>query len=371
MNKEEKSFSIEDEKIIQGEATNNLSRENIQDELENENEDDEELFEHHRFKADPGQEVLRIDKFLLDRLANTSRSKIQNAAKNGNILVNGLAVKQNYKIKPKDEVSIVLPYPIREIELIAENIPIEIIYEDDQLALVNKPSNMVVHPGYGNYTGTMVNAMVYHFDNLPNKIDDYFGRPGLVHRLDKHTTGIMVIAKTEFALTNLAKQFYDRTTERRYHALVWGDVKEDTGTITGHIGRSLKNRKVMTVFPDEDFGKHAVTHYTVLERFGLVTLIECKLETGRTHQIRTHLKHIGHPLFNDLEYGGDSIVKGTPNQKYKMFIENCFALIPGQALHAKTLGFQHPIKDEYLRFDSNLPDGFQQILDKWRKYTGS
>lgn len=341
-------------------------REEEQEEFESE---DEELFEHYRIKADPGQEVLRIDKFLLDRLPNTSRNKIQNAAKNGNILVNGTAVKQNYKIKPRDEVSIVLPYPVREIELIPQNIPIDIVYEDDDLVIVNKPANMVVHPGYGNYTGTMVNALVYHFDNLPHKIHDYFGRPGLVHRLDKHTTGIMVVAKTESALTILAKQFYDRTTERRYQALVWGDPAADEGTITGHIGRSLKNRKVMTVFPQGEHGKHAVTHYKVLERFGLVTLVECKLETGRTHQIRAHMKHLGHPLFNDLEYGGDQLVKGTPSQKYKAFVENCFGLIPGQALHAKTLGFSHPVSGKWMQFDSGLPEGFQKILEKWRSYT--
>lgn len=329
--------------------------------------EEEELFEHYRFKADPGQVVVRIDKFLIDRLPNTSRNKIQIAAKSGNILVNGEKVKQNYKVKPKDEVSMVLPYPVREIELIPQDIPIEIHYEDETLVVVNKPSNMVVHPAYGNYTGTLVNALVYHFDNLPYRINDYFGRPGLVHRLDKHTTGLMVVAKTENALTQLAKQFYDRTTERRYHALVWGDVKED-GTITGNIGRSLKNRKMMTVFPDGELGKHAVTHYKVLEKFGLVTLIECKLETGRTHQIRAHMKHLGHPLFNDLEYGGDAILRGTTSAKYKRFIENCFELIPGQALHAKTLGFEHPEKKEYMRFNSELPDGFNKILEKWRKY---
>lgn len=329
--------------------------------------EEEELFEHYRFKADPGQEIVRIDKFLIDRLPNTSRNKIQNAAKGGNIIVNGEKVKQNYKVKPKDEVSLVLPYPVREIELIAQDIPIEIHYEDETLVVVNKPSNMVVHPAYGNYTGTLVNALVYHFDNLPYRINDYFGRPGLVHRLDKHTTGLMVVAKTESALTHLAKQFSDRTTERRYHALVWGDVKVD-GTVVGHIGRSLKNRKMMGVFPEGDYGKHAITHYKVLERFGLVTLIECKLETGRTHQIRAHMKHIGHPLFNDLEYGGDSIVRGTPSTSYKKFIQNCFELIPGQALHAKTLGFEHPIKREFMRFDSELPEGFAKIIEKWRKY---
>jgi 23S rRNA pseudouridine1911/1915/1917 synthase len=334
------------------------------EEVEN---DEEELFEHFRFKSDPGQEIIRIDKFLLDRLPGTSRNKIQVAAKNGNILVGGKAVKQNYKIKPHDEVSVVFPYPVREIELIAQDIPLEIAFEDASLVIVNKPSNMVVHPGYGNYTGTMVNALVFHFDNLPSRIEDYFGRPGLVHRLDKNTTGLMVVAKTETALSLLAKQFFDRTTERRYHALVWGNVKED-GTVTGHIGRSLKNRKVMAIFPDGEHGKHAVTHYSVIERFGLVTLVECRLETGRTHQIRAHMKHIGHPLFNDNEYGGDSIVRGTITSKYKKFIQNCFDLIPGQALHAKTLGFEHPVSKEYLRFNSQLPQGFETILEKWRNY---
>lgn len=335
------------------------------EELESE---EEELYEHFKFKADPGQEMLRIDKFLLDRLPNTSRNKIQIAAKNGSVRVGGQIVKQNYKVKPGDEVSLVLPYPVREIELIPQDIPLDIVYEDEEVIVVNKPANMVVHPGYGNYKGTLVNALVYHFDNLPQRIQDYFGRPGLVHRLDKNTTGLMVIAKTEMALTHLAKQFYDRTTERRYQALVWGDV-EAVGTITGNIGRSLKNRKVMTIFPDGEFGKHAVTHYKVLERFGLVTLVECKLETGRTHQIRAHMKYIGHPLFNDNEYGGDSIVKGTTSTSYRRFIENCFELLPGQALHAKTLGFQHPVSGKYLQFDSELPEGFNTVLNKWRTYT--
>lgn len=335
------------------------------EELESE---EEELYEHFKFKADPGQEMLRIDKFLLDRLPNTSRNKIQIAAKNGSVRVGGQIVKQNYKVKPGDEVSLVLPYPVREIELIPQDIPLDIVYEDEEVIVVNKPANMVVHPGYGNYKGTLVNALVYHFDNLPQRSQDYFGRPGLVHRLDKNTTGLMVIAKTEMALTHLAKQFYDRTTERRYQALVWGDVEAD-GTITGNIGRSLKNRKVMTIFPDGEFGKHAVTHYKVLERFGLVTLVECKLETGRTHQIRAHMKYIGHPLFNDNEYGGDSIVKGTTSTSYRRFIENCFELLPGQALHAKTLGFQHPVSGKYLQFDSELPEGFNTVLNKWRTYT--
>jgi len=344
-----------------------MSEENLAQEPETNSED---LFEHHKFTADQGQEVLRIDKFLMDRIPNTSRNKIQIAAKNGNILVNNQAVKQNYKIKPGDIVSIVLPYPVREIELIPEDIPLDIAYEDNELLVVNKQANMVVHPGYGNYTGTLVNGLVFHFDNLPSLPNEYIGRPGLVHRLDKHTTGLLVIAKTEQALTNLAKQFYDRTTERRYWALVWGDVKED-GTVTGNVGRSPKNRKVMKVFSDDEEGKHAVTHYKVLKRFGYVSLVECKLETGRTHQIRVHMKHIGHTLFNDLEYGGDKILKGTTNSKYKRFIENCFELLEGQALHAKTLGFEHPSTKEKIELSSDLPNGFQSVLDKWEKYTGN
>jgi len=331
----------------------------------------EELFEHHKFFVDKGQEMVRIDKFLMDKIANTSRNKIQIAAKNGNILVNKKEVKSNYKVKPSDEISVVFPYPVREIELIPQDIPLEIVFEDEHLIVINKPSNMVVHPGYGNYKGTLVNALVYHFDNLPVRNNEFYGRPGLVHRLDKHTTGIMVVAKTEFALTHLAKQFYDRTTDRRYQALVWGNIEHDTGTIIGNIGRSLKNRKLMTVFPDGDFGKHAVTHYTVLQRFGLVTLVECKLETGRTHQIRAHMRYLGHPLFNDIEYGGDQIVRGTNNTKYKQFIDNCFQLIPGQALHAKTLGFIHPMTGERLFFDSELPKGYQDILTKWVNYTSN
>lgn len=340
----------------------------MSEEIQEIDQDEEELFEHFRFKADPGQEVVRIDKFLMDRMPNTSRNKIQVAAKNGNILVNDRQVKQNYRIKPGDEVSLVLPYPVREIELIPQDIPLNIVYEDDSLIVLNKSANMVVHPGYGNYTGTLVNALVYHFDHLPQRIHDYFGRPGLVHRLDKHTTGIMVVAKTENALTHLAKQFYDRTTERRYHALVWGDVEADV-RIEGNLGRSLQNRKMMTVFPDGDHGKHAVTNVKVIKRFGLVTLVECKLETGRTHQIRAHMKWIGHPLFHDLEYGGDRIVKGTTSSSYKHFIENCFELIPGQALHAKSLGFVHPETGKWLQFDSELPEGFQLLLEKWERYT--
>lgn len=341
-------------------------REN-EDQAQEEN-DNEELYEHYKFIADKGQEVLRVDKFLMDKIPNTTRNKIQTAAKNGNILVNGEKIKQNYKVKPKDEISIVLPYPVRNLELIPENIPLEIEYEDDEVIIVNKPANMVVHPGYGNYSGTLVNGLVYHFDQLPNKPNDYYGRPGLVHRLDKHTTGIMVVAKTEHALSHLAKQFYDRTTERRYQALVWGDVKEDEGRIEGHLGRSLKNRKVMTVFEDGSYGKHAATNYKVIKRFGYVTLVECKLETGRTHQIRVHLKHIGHPLFNDLEYGGDKVLKGTTFSKYKQFVNNTFNLLDGQFLHAKTLGFEHPKTGEFMQFNSELPQNFKEVLERWENY---
>jgi 23S rRNA pseudouridine1911/1915/1917 synthase len=337
--------------------------------LSNEQEENEELFEHYHLVVDKGQEVVRIDKFLMDRIPNTSRNKLQIAAHQGNILVNGKTIKPNYKVKAKDDISIVLPYPVRQLELIPENIPLDIIYEDDELIVINKPSSMVVHPGYGNYTGTLVNALVYHFDHLPSLPNNYFGRPGLVHRLDKNTTGIMIVAKTEDTLTHLAKQFFDRSTYRRYNALVWGNILEDEGSITGNIDRSMKNRKVMDVFPEGDRGKHAVTHFKVLKRFGYVTLVECRLETGRTHQIRVHFKHIGHPLFNDNEYGGDKILKGTTFSKYKTFIENCFALLPRQALHAKSLGFTHPKTSEWHQFESDLPKDMLAVLQKWERYT--
>lgn len=338
------------------------------DSTSEEREEEEELYEHHRIKCDPGQQLLRIDKFLMDRIANVSRNRIQTAAHNGNILVNGKAVKPNYRVKPGDDISIVLPYPVREIELIAEDIPLDIVYEDDYLILLNKPAGLVVHPGVGNFTGTLVNALLFHFGKLPHPKGGEPVRPGLVHRLDKLTTGLMVIAKTEDALTNLARQFYDRTIERRYVALVWGDLEED-GTITGNLGRSPKDRKVMTVFPEGDHGKHAVTHYKVLERFGYVTLIECKLETGRTHQIRVHMKHIGHPLFNDQDYGGNRILKGTSFAKYKQFVENCFDLCPRQALHARSLAFTHPHTRKWFSFESELPSDMQAVIEKWRNYT--
>ena len=319
--------------------------------------DQEDLFEHYKFQADPRQEQVRIDKFLGERLANTSRNKIQTAAKNGNILVNGEKVKQNYRVKPGDIVSMVLPYPVREFELKAQDIPIQIVYEDDSLVLVNKEAGMVVHPGHGNYDGTLVNALVFHFEQLPELPSDYSGRPGLVHRIDKNTSGLLVIAKTENALTKLAKQFYDKITTRKYE-----------GTITGHIARSKKNRKVMAVYPDGEEGKHAVTHFKVLERFGYVTLVECRLETGRTHQIRAHFKWIGHPLFNDVEYGGDRVLKGLKTSKYQKFIENNFSLFKGQALHAKSLGFKHPTTSEGMQFNAPLPDYFEMALKRFRDY---
>ncbi len=334
---------------------------------EENHEEEEELFEHYNFVADKGQAVLRIDKFLSDRLPNSSRNKIQQAAHSGNVIVNGLVVKPNYKVKPMDEVSIVMPYPPRETELLPENIPLDIIYEDDTLLVLNKPSEMVVHPGYGNQSGTLVNALIYHFQNLP-EAEGNEGRPGLVHRLDKNTTGIMVIAKTEHALAHLSKQFFDRTSDRRYQALVWGDLKEDEGRIEGNIWRSIRDRKVMDVFPEGDVGKTAVTNFKVLKRYGYVTLVEYKLDTGRTHQIRVHSKWTGHPLFNDADYGGNRVLKGTSFSKYKQFIENCFALLPRQALHAKTLSFAHPKTGKWMEFNSELPEDMQAVLTKWDRY---
>jgi 23S rRNA pseudouridine1911/1915/1917 synthase len=329
---------------------------------------EQELFEHYRFKADPGQSLLRIDKFLSDRLENSSRTRIQNAANAGNILVNNNPVKPNYKIKPGDIVQVVLPTPPREIELIPQDIPLNIVYEDDDVLVVNKEPGMVVHPAYGNYSGTLVNALMWHFKDLP-LFNTGESRPGLVHRIDKNTSGILVIAKNEFALNRLSKQFYDRTTDRRYNALVWGVPDPPEGTITGNVGRSIKDRKVMQVFADESEGKPAITHYKILENLGYISLVECKLETGRTHQIRVHFSHIKHPLFNDEEYGGDQIIKGTTFTKYQQFIKNCFKILPRQALHAKSLSFDHPVTGKRLHFDSNLPEDMVQVIEKWRKYT--
>jgi 23S rRNA pseudouridine1911/1915/1917 synthase len=329
--------------------------------------EEQELYEHYRFVVDRGQGLLRIDKYVTSRIENASRNKVQVAAKAGNILANEQPVKANYKVKPGDVISIVMAYPPREIELIPQDIPINVLFEDDHLIVINKEAGMVVHPGYGNYTGTLVNALVHRFGNLPRQNDEDI-KPGLVHRIDKNTSGILLVAKSELAQTRLAKLFFDRKIDRIYNALVWGDLP-DEGTITGHIGRSLKNRKVMDVFPNGEFGKPAITHYRVLERFGYVTLVECKLETGRTHQIRAHFQHIGHPLFNDETYGGDRILKGTTFTKYKQFVNNCFNIIPRHALHAKTLGFKHPISGKPMFFDSELPADFLQALEKWRNYS--
>ncbi len=328
---------------------------------------DEGLYEHYRLTVDPGQSALRIDKFLSNRIDNASRSRIQAAADAGNILANNKSVKPNYKVRPNDEIVIVMDYPRRELKIIAEDIPLNIVYEDDQLLVINKPPGLVVHPGYGNYSGTLVNALAYYFKDLPlfNSEDP---RPGLVHRIDKDTSGLMVVAKTELAKNKLALQFFEKTTERRYQALVWGSLKEDEGTITGNIGRSLKNRQVFTVFPEGDYGKHAVTHYKVLRHIGYVTLVECRLETGRTHQIRVHMKHINHPIFNDYNYGGDKILRGTTFSKYKQFVFNCFKVLPRQALHAKTLGFIHPTTGEKMRFNSDLPDDMASAIEKWENY---
>ena len=326
----------------------------------------DELYEHYSFEAAKGQEPLRVDKFLMNFIENATRNKIQKAAKEGNIWVNNVAVKQNYKVKSGDTVKVLFEHPPYEFLLTPENIPLDIVFEDDQLLVVNKPAGMVVHPGHGNYSGTLINALVYHFQNLPQNSNE---RPGLVHRIDKDTSGLLVIAKTELAMTHLAKQFFDKTSEREYIALVWGNVTEDEGTIEGNIARNPKNRLQMMVFPDGDIGKEAVTHYKVIERLGYVTLVSCRLETGRTHQIRVHMKYIGHTLFNDERYGGEKILKGTTFTKYKQFVENSFKLLPRQALHAKTLGFEHPVSGEFLRFDSDLPEDFRQCITKWQGYS--
>ena len=323
-------------------------------------------FEHYKFIADKGQNPLRVDRFLMNFVEFATRNKIQQSVKAGNVRVNDKVVKSNHKVKGGDVVTIVLDYPKETNELLPQDIPIIINYEDDDLLIVNKEAGMVVHPGFGNYDGTLVNALAFHFQNLPNMGEEE--RPGLVHRIDKNTSGILVVAKTERAMTILAKKFEDRDLNRKYIALVWGDVKEDEGIITGNIGRSLKNRKVMDVFSDGEYGKHAVSHYKVLERFGYTTLVECKLETGRTHQIRAHFKSIGHTLFNDEEYGGDAILKGTTFTKYKQFVHNCFKICPRQALHAKSLGFEHPTTKKEVFFDSDLADDMQELIEKWRKY---
>ena len=339
---------------------------NMEDENLNLSEDDN-LYEHYSFTVDKGQSPLRIDKYLMNRIENATRNKIQAGAKNGSIHVNGVPVKSNYKVKPDDSIRVLFTHPPHENLLVGENIEIDVVYEDEELLVVNKPAGMVVHPGHGNYSGTLINALIYRFDNLPNNSSE---RPGLVHRIDKDTSGLLVVAKTEMAMNHLSMQFAEKSSEREYVALVWGNVEEDEGIIEGNIGRHPKNRLQNTVYLDDEAekGKPAITHYKVLERLGYVTLVSCKLETGRTHQIRVHMKHIGHTLFNDERYGGDKILKGTTFTKYKQFVDNCFKVLPRQALHAKTLGFQHPKTEKFLRFEAPIPKDMQECIEKWQGY---
>ncbi|WP_067149684.1 RluA family pseudouridine synthase [Pseudotamlana agarivorans] len=329
--------------------------------------DEDNLFEHHAFTVDKGQTPLRIDKYLMNFVENATRNKIQAAAKNGSIHVNGEPVKSNYKVKPNDNIRVLFAHPPHENLLVGEDIPLDVVYEDDDLLVVNKPAGMVVHPGHGNYSGTLINGLIHRFENLPNNSSE---RPGLVHRIDKDTSGLLVIAKTEEAMAHLSMQFAEKTSEREYVALVWGNVEEEEGTVEGNIGRHPKNRLQNTVFTDDeaDKGKPAVTHYKVIERLGYVTLVSCKLETGRTHQIRVHMKHIGHTLFNDERYGGEKILKGTTFTKYKQFVDNCFKVLPRQALHAKTLGFVHPRTGKFMSFDSPIPEDIVACVEKWRGY---
>lgn len=333
-------------------------------------EDGRELYEHFRFVADQGQQLLRVDKFLVERMEKTSRNRIQQAAEAGCIIVNGKAVKSSYKVKPGDSISIVMDRPRYDFEIIAQDIPLDIVYEDEYLLVVNKQAGLVVHPGHGNYSGTLVNALAYHFKDNP-EYDVSDPRLGLVHRIDKDTSGLLVVAKTPEAKTELGKQFFNKTTRREYIALVWGDFKEDSGTITGNIGRNPRNKLQMAVLDNPEAGKHAVTHFNVLERFGYVTVVKCVLETGRTHQIRVHMLHTGHPLFNDERYGGDKILRGNTSSTYKRFIENCFEVCPRQALHARTLGFKHPITGKEMDFEAPIPSDMQALFDKWRKRTDS
>ena len=333
-------------------------------------ENNNSLFEHFSFQVDKGQAPLRIDKYLMNFVENATRTKIQAAAKNGSIKVNGVVVKSNYKVKPLDDIRVLFEYPPHENLLVAENIDLDIVYEDDDLVVVNKPAGMVVHPGHGNYSGTLINALIYHFENLPKNTSN---RPGLVHRLDKDTSGLLVIAKNDESMFHLSNQFAEKTSKREYVALVWGSVKDDSGKIDNYIGRNPKNRLQNIVLDDDKIenGKRAITNYEVLSRFNYVSLVKCTLETGRTHQIRVHMKHIGHTLFNDERYGGNSILKGTTFTKYKQFVENCFKLLPRQALHAKTLGFTHPKTGKFMQFDSDLPNDLQSCIEKWENYVAN
>ncbi|MBQ1973060.1 MAG: RluA family pseudouridine synthase [Paraprevotella sp.] len=338
------------------------------DELEGDGDEMQALFEHHRVVADKGQTLMRIDKFLMEHLFNTSRNRLQKAAECGFIRVNDKPVKSNYRVKPFDVVTIVLDRPKYENEIIPEDIPIDVVYEDDDLLVINKPAGLVVHPGCGNYTGTLVNAIAWHLREDPN-YDPNDPQVGLVHRIDKDTSGLLVVAKTPDAKTHLCRQFFEKTTKRQYNALVWGNVIDDKGRIEGNIARHPKDRMQMAVFaPESGVGKHAVTHYRVMERLGYVTWIECVLETGRTHQIRVHMKHIGHTLFNDERYGGNEILRGTQFSKYKQFINNCFECCPRQALHARTLGFVHPRTGKEMFFTSDVPADMCNLLERWRVY---
>lgn len=334
---------------------------------DNEIDDGNELYEHFRFVSDKGQQLLRVDKFLVARIEKSSRNRIQQAADAGCILVNGKAVKSNYRVKPLDVVSVVMDRPRYELEIIAEDIPLDILYEDKHLLVVNKPAGLVVHPGHGNYHGTLVNALAYHFrDNPDYDVND--PRLGLVHRIDKDTSGLLVVAKTPDAKTSLGKQFFNKTTKREYVAVVWGQPNPADGRIEGNIGRSLKDRLQMAVFPDGNYGKHAVTHYHTVEPLGYVSVVKCVLETGRTHQIRVHMKHIGHPLFNDSRYGGDVILRGTTSAKYRQFVANCFNTCPRQALHARTLGFIHPDTGEEMFFSAPIPPDITALIERWENY---
>lgn len=327
-----------------------------------------ELYERYRVVVDKGQSLLRLDKYLMMHIEGVSRTKIQAAAKADCVLVNGKTAKSNYRVKPLDVITVLLPEPPHEVELQPEPIPLNIVYEDDDVLVVDKQPDLVVHPGFGNYTGTLLNGLVYYFDGKKGR-DGNPVTPYLVHRIDKNTSGLLLIAKNEDAQIYLAKQFFDHTIERKYNALVWGDFDEDSGTVDGNLARSTKDRRVMAVYPDGEVGKHAVTHWRVKERFGYVTWIECVLETGRTHQIRAHMKHIGHPLFNDDTYGGDQILKGTTFSKYKQFVMNCFNMLPRQALHAAILGFEHPTTHKHLHFESPLPQDMRSVIEKWRAYS--
>ncbi|MBV4359588.1 RluA family pseudouridine synthase [Pinibacter aurantiacus] len=340
-----------------------------QDEQLSNEETSDELYERFTIKVDKGQEPLRIDKFLVARIENATRNKVQKSIDSGLVMVNNKQVSSNYKIKPTDEIIVYSNKEVQGEEIVPENIPLNIFYEDDDIMIINKPAGLVVHPGSGNYNGTLINGVAYYLQQKNKDItEETLPRFGLVHRIDKNTSGLMVLAKTEIAVSSLAKQFFDHTVKRHYIALVWGDVEQDEGTVIAHVGRHQRFRKLFDAYPEGDYGKDAITHFKVLERFGYVTLVQCSLETGRTHQIRVHMQHLGHPLFNDDTYGGDRIVKGTVFTKYKQFVDNCFALCPRHALHAKTLGFKHPTSKEEVFFNSDLADDMQAVIEKWRKY---